>query len=101
MDFARASGLVSVHAARAARLPLLVLEGHWREAREVGLTLCAAHEAVEALWIRIAAPLLAALALAQGEVAWTWELVREVLPAGTATEPGGTYLHAGLALQRV
>jgi len=46
--------------------------------------------------VRVAPPLLAAVARARGEAAEAAALAREALPAGAATEPGGTYLLAGL-----
>jgi tetratricopeptide (TPR) repeat protein len=93
--FAQASGMVSPVAARAARLPLLALEGQWEEAHEAGLAARAARAAGEAWWSRVAAPVLAALSQAQARASSGWELVWEAHPAGPATEPGGTYFHAG------
>ena len=99
--FVRAGAMVSGHAARAAQLPLLLLEGYWREAKEVGQALHTVRGAGEAWWDRITGPVLATIAHARGEAATAWSLVREYHPAGPDTEPGGTYYHAGLTLQRI
>jgi len=69
---------------RAARLPLLVLEGRWAESRELA-------EALLQL-PRMIAPVgpleFGAIARAQGDLVLAWGLVARHLPAGQATPPG-------------
>jgi DNA-binding CsgD family transcriptional regulator len=99
--FERAGGMVSSQAVRVVRLPLLSLEGHWLEALETGRAAWAVRESGEAWWDRVTAPVLATIALARGEPATAWALVRAHHPSGPATAPGNTYFHAGLTLQRL
>lgn len=86
--------------ARRGRLPVLVLEGHWTEAREVA-------EAVVGVgghgaYLSNAMSVLAPLARDQGDAQRAWALVHRVLPAGPASDPveTGWYLDA-IVHQRV
>jgi DNA-binding CsgD family transcriptional regulator len=82
-----------------AQLPLLVLEGGWAEARDLGL---AVYDAPIAQPRRLRAGcLLAQLARQQGEPTLAWRVVREWLPEGTATAPGDVFFLDALALQRL
>ena len=87
--------------ARAQALPALVVEGAWREAREV------AEVARRRLqdnysWYRFGATATgASLAYAQGDRARVVAALSELVPDGPATEPGDTSLVAGLLMQRI
>ncbi|MCC6627878.1 MAG: AAA family ATPase [Chloroflexi bacterium] len=76
-------------------LPLAMLEGRWAEAEQLArATLTAAtaghaHGAVVALGL---------LARQQGAADVAWARVRDLLPAGPATEPGNAYFHHAIVL---
>ena len=93
--------MVSPQAVNAARLPLLALQGDWREARQLAIAARSVRELGEAWWDRVTAPVLASIALAQGEPAVARDVIRTHLPFGPSTESGNVYFHAGLTLQRV
>lgn len=77
-------------------LPLAMLEGRWAEAEQLArATLTAAtaghaHGAIGSLGV---------LAWWQGAPDAAWARVRELLPAGPATEPGDAYFHHAVVLQ--
>jgi DNA-binding CsgD family transcriptional regulator len=87
-------GLESV---RIGSLPLLAIEGEWEEAREIAAGICGSSRA----YMPMAASLLGAIARAQGEPELAWSLVRRLLPAGPDEEPGGTWHHDALRMQRL
>lgn len=95
---ALASGVREGLPSRVARLPRLLLEGAWAEARELALIVRATESDVESF---AATSALGTLAYEQGDVALAWELVQETLPAGPDTAPGGAYFLASLGMQRV
>jgi ATP/maltotriose-dependent transcriptional regulator MalT len=82
--WARASG--AAQAPLGAQLPGMLLAGRWTEARELALSLYAVRTEVRDR----PAVELARLAHHQGDVEFVDTLAREVLPAGPATEPGGS-----------
>jgi ATP/maltotriose-dependent transcriptional regulator MalT len=85
---------------RLASLPWLFLEGDWDATREIALKVT--EEAnVSSIQHLISAVILARLALAQGDVALAWQMVRRPLPAGSHTPPGHADLEPSLALMRV
>jgi hypothetical protein len=87
----QASG--AAHGPFGAQLPLLLLEGEWAAARPLALAVHAANTdrpAVE----------LATLAYEQGDSELAAGLVRQALPAGPGTEPGGSHFLTALVLLR-
>ena len=96
----RASGALADFPPRFARLPLLLLEGHWAEARDLALTTLAATRSHEA-WRRYPGRYLGQLARAQGDTDLAWRLVREEFPLGPTTEPGATWFLPALTMQRL
>jgi len=85
--------------ARSLRLPVLVIEGRWREARELADQLAVIYKSYPVVYPRRLA--LGLIAHAQGETDQAWGLVYEAFPAGAATEPGGMHLSFGMAMQRL
>jgi DNA-binding CsgD family transcriptional regulator len=98
-DAARAGGAGIEAPARAAALPLLMLEGHWAEARELGLV---AHRSGRRTYHMLAARLtLGPLARALGEADLAWDVVQALLPEGPAARPGEAIYHDAVAAQRL
>ncbi len=79
---------------------LLLLEGIWVDARELEGAARSSRSRTVFTWWRVIAG-LGALARYQGMSTLAWELVREALPDGPTTEPGGTYFLSTLGLQRL
>ena len=77
---------------------VLLLEGVWADARD--LERAARADGTAIAW-QVVVGHLAGLARDQGLPELAWSLVREVLPDGPATEPGGSVLASALQLQRV
>jgi DNA-binding CsgD family transcriptional regulator len=99
-EWARAGGVLADVSPKLARLPLLVLEGRWDEARDLALATLTATRISD--WRRrYAAHILGQLAHAQGDTDLAWRLVREELPAGPTTAPGAAWFLPALALQRL
>lgn len=95
----RASGMMkSDESSRFVRLPLLILEGQWGEARQLMMGVRTAGRNINYLPATTA---LCALAREQGDGALAWMLVREILPAGIATEPGDIWFMDAVRLQRM
>ena len=93
----RAGGLLRAAASVSlARLLLLVLGGEWDAAWDLAL----ATRAGAGMNVPLVLSLLGPLALARGEHGLVRELLREVLPAGPATEPGDSRFSTAVALQR-
>ena len=93
----RAGGLLRAAASvDLAHLPLLILAGAWDAAWDLAL----ATRAGAGMNVPLVLSLLGPLALARGEHDLARELVREVLPAGPATEPGDSQFPTAAALQR-
>ncbi|HEX5501606.1 MAG TPA: AAA family ATPase [Thermomicrobiales bacterium] len=88
---ARAGGLFGDRPHLHPQMPLLVLEGRWAEARPLALATPGPYAKA---WLGF-------LSQAQGDTALAERLVREEVPDGPATAPGGTHLHIALALQRL
>jgi DNA-binding CsgD family transcriptional regulator/tetratricopeptide (TPR) repeat protein len=84
--------------ARYPRLPLLLLEGAWDDARRVADSL-APYTIANLRHFRAAA--LGPLLRARGEAALAWQLVREVWPRGPGAEPGDAVIRFTLPLQRL
>lgn len=81
-------------------IPVLYLDGAWAQIRQIAVaarrTRFARHP------FTLAIPLvLSEIAVAQGDTALAWTLVREEFPAGVPTEPGDHRFVSGIALQRV
>ncbi len=95
----RASGALADLPTRLAHLPLLILEGGWADARRLALATRA--PGARAQWRPFATSLLALLAREQGDADLARSLVRERLPDGPATEPGGAIFLDTLTLQRL
>ncbi len=96
--WARAGGAMPDYSPRLAYLPLLLLEGHWAEARAV------AQEVFSKLdWLDLAHAwsTMARLAWYQGDRDLAWRLIRERLPLGPATEPGTIPFFQGPTLLRL
>jgi DNA-binding CsgD family transcriptional regulator/tetratricopeptide (TPR) repeat protein len=96
----RASGALPDLSPRLARLPLLVLEGQWTEARELAVATLAAPHSNDA-WRRYPGRFLAWLAREQGDEDLAWRVIREELPAGPRTQPGATWFLPALELQHL
>jgi DNA-binding CsgD family transcriptional regulator len=96
----RASGALPDLSPRLARLPLLLLEGQWSEARELAVATLAVPQSNEA-WRRYPGRFLAWLAREQGDVDLAWRLVREEFPAGPDTRPGASWFLPALELQHL
>jgi tetratricopeptide (TPR) repeat protein len=90
----RANGVRGGLSPRVARLPLLLLEGRWTEARELAEMAQARSDSREL----VAATVLGVLARAQGDAATAWRIVAQQLPAGLATPPGGAIFADALVL---
>ncbi|HEX5503057.1 MAG TPA: helix-turn-helix transcriptional regulator, partial [Thermomicrobiales bacterium] len=83
---------------RVARLPLLCFAGEWAEARDLALAVRATASDAESF---VAPGLLGELAYHQGDTDLARALIRETLPEGPATAPGGAIYTTALALQRL
>ncbi len=88
------------HSPRFAVVTLSLLEGDWDEAGSV------LHAVINTTVDRggrreRAMGLLGMLAHEQGKPIRAWELVRELLPEGPATEPGNMYFGSALEMQRL
>lgn len=88
--------------ARTARLPLLVLEGAWGDARflSLGAITVLTPDAIAA-GRNLHSYLIGPLLRAQGETVLAWAVVREWLPDGPDAPLGCTWFVAALTLQRV
>ena len=83
------------------RLPLLLVEGRWAEARHTALASQRLMPPGTPGQLFVAG-VLAALAAAQGDSQLAWGLIREWLPAGPATAPEGySFFLQGFELPRV
>ena len=80
------------------RLPLLTLEGRWREAREIA-ELPDSSYVTKLLHYRHF--VLGTLARAQGDAETAWQCVRETWPEGPAAEPGTRYVAFTVPLFRL
>ena len=85
--------------ARYPRLPLMVLEGEWREARRIISVL--AEYGTHAILRHIISSFLGPLARAQGETDLAWQQVHETWPGGPSTEPGDGDTYYTLPLQQL
>jgi DNA-binding CsgD family transcriptional regulator len=85
--------------ARYPRLPLMVLEGKWREARRIMSVL--AEYGAHAILRHIISCFLGQLARDQGETRLAWQQVYETWPGGPSTEPGDGDVYYTLPLQRL
>jgi DNA-binding CsgD family transcriptional regulator len=85
--------------ARYPRLPLMVLEGEWREARRI-LSVLAEYGA-HAILRHIMSCFLGQLARDQGETRLAWQQVHKTWPGGPSTEPGDGDIYYTLPLQRL
>lgn len=90
----RAHGVRGALPPRVARLPLLLLEGRWTEARNLAEMAQSRSDSRELF----AATVLGILARAQGDAQTAWRIVAQQLPAGLATPPGGAIFADALAL---
>lgn len=70
---------------RAAMLPLMIVQGDWHEARDLAQVTRSIGSPLER---HMALTILGTLARHQGDSAQAWEMVREILPRGPASEPG-------------
>lgn len=95
----RASGAWEDISPRLAHLPSGLLEGAWGEARQLARSIYALKGM--ARWRFYATSVLAQLARNQGDADQAWAFINEGLPAGPATEPGGTVFLDTLVLQRL
>ena len=85
--------------ARYPRLPLMVLEGDWREARRIISEL--AEYGAHAILRHIISCFLGQLARDQGERDLAWQQVHKAWPGGPSTEPGDGDIYYTLPLQRL
>jgi DNA-binding CsgD family transcriptional regulator/type II secretory pathway predicted ATPase ExeA len=95
----RASGATIDLPPRFVWLPLLLIEGEWREARE--LAEAARNPTGRRSWRPLATTMLATIATHQGDSEYAWRLIHEQLPGGPETLPGdGIFLDVA-PLQRL
>jgi DNA-binding CsgD family transcriptional regulator len=99
-DQARTRGIILAAMPQPQVPQLLVLAGHWTEAR------CVAEAMLEeqlpgTLTYGVASATLGALARAQGDAARASTLVAEALPHGPATAPGNRFYAWAIAMQRL
>ena len=85
--------------ARYPKLPLMVLEGEWREARRIISVL--AEYGAHAILRHIISSFLGPLARDQGERDLAWQQVYKTWPGGPNTEPGDGDIYYTLPLQRL
>jgi len=85
--------------ARYPRLPLMVLEGEWREARRIISVL--EEYGAHAILRHIISSFLGPLARDQGETRLAWQQVYKTWPGGPSTEPGDGDIYYTLPLQRL
>jgi len=81
---------------QVARLPVLVLEGHWREARQIADLPDTLNLANHMHFRNFA---FGPLARAQGDAERAWRCVREAWPEGPTTEPGEQIMPFAVPLQ--
>ena len=91
---ASASGVRDVRDTRGVRIPVLILTGHWSEARRGA-------EAAVRMGVDALIPMLGELARHQGELEAAWGHVRVTLPDGPRTVPGTHALWVALAMTRL
>ena len=98
--WARASGATPSEAmARVQQLPVLVLDGNWKEASDLalhgrqGVTNTARHLQLMGH--------LGTIARHRGDAKLAWAQVRAGLPDGPATQPGNCFFHLALLLIRL
>ncbi|MGN6564505.1 MAG: response regulator transcription factor, partial [Thermomicrobiales bacterium] len=84
---------------RLIRLPLLLLEGDWDEAHALAQSVLEARRGAYVRQFLVGD--LGQLLFAQGKSDLVWRLVRELLPEGPVTAPGGTVFAPALVLQRL
>jgi DNA-binding CsgD family transcriptional regulator len=83
---------------RFCAVPLLLVEGHWSEARELALAVCN----IKVAEMRAQAmSMLGSLACTQGDAALAWAQVHAFFPDGPATRPGTVRFFDALILQRL
>jgi DNA-binding CsgD family transcriptional regulator len=85
--------------ARYPRLPLMVLEGEWREARQIISVL--GEYGAHAILRHIISCFLGPLARYQGEITLARQQVYKTWPGGPSTEPGDGDIYYTLPLQRL
>jgi DNA-binding CsgD family transcriptional regulator len=85
--------------ARYPKLPLMVLEGEWREARRIISVL--AEYGAHAILRHIISSFLGPLARSQGERDLAWQQVHKTWPGGPSTEPDDGDIYYTLPLQRL
>jgi DNA-binding CsgD family transcriptional regulator len=77
-------------------MDLLLLEGNWLDERELDC-----FDSFDKIWRSVFLASLGAMARHQGNTDLAGALVREILPEGPATEPGGTLFRPAVGLQCV
>jgi DNA-binding CsgD family transcriptional regulator len=92
----RAQGALDELPPRLARLPALLLDGDWQEARRIAMVARST-----GIYRNLARSVLGPLARAQGESDLAWAVIHEDLPAGPASAPGDTYFPTALILLRL
>jgi len=85
---------------RIAWLPLLLIEGDWRAARELAMSSIKSSDATSEKHLA-STVVLAQLSRTQGDASLAWEHVYAVLPGGPQTIPGYVDLAPSLTLMRV
>ncbi len=95
--------LLAQHAAadptRLSSVQLLTVEGDWEEARAIALAAIAPSNST---YLRHSGyQMLGPLARLQGEPKMAWTAVRELLPNGPSSAPGGQDFHDAMALLRL
>jgi len=96
----RARGATTALPAGQVRASLLAIEGGWAEVRHI-VQATRVVERPQSVLRGVLDAILAPILAAQGAMEEGWALVRERLPAGTATRPGTVMLWFTLPIQRL
>ena len=96
--WARGGGARPDFSPRLAYLPLLLLQGHWSEAKEIAQDVVSKHD-----WLDLAHAwsTMARIAWYQGNREMAWRLIRDRLPEGPQTDPGTIPFFQGPTLVRL
>jgi DNA-binding CsgD family transcriptional regulator len=89
--------LPNLRKSRFTSLPLLFVEGRWAELTDLIPSLHTPNVTFHGLVVSVIGP----FARVRGDVAGAWQRVREILPQGPTTTPGGTMFSVAQQMQRL
>jgi DNA-binding NarL/FixJ family response regulator len=95
--YARATGAIADESGGIVRYRVMQVEGHWSELRRDELD---QHPPAD-VYLPLAQNALALIAEKRGQFHLAWQRVREVLPLGPGSLPGGCEFRTGTELQRL